>query len=132
MAYSSSTVHIDIVDITYHLMQTINNEMKILVGVLFLFLRKMQIVCFYFISEAALSLAILTLVMSDAAFILIRSSWAFWFSSSPPKQNYFFIAICILKMIFGPKTSLQCNQDIDMYAPTTNLDFFCFFAHAIC
>jgi len=37
MAYSSSTVHIDIVDITYHLMQTINNEMKILVGVFFVF-----------------------------------------------------------------------------------------------
>jgi len=45
MAYSSSTVHIDIVDITYHLMQTINNEMKILVGVFFVFFlqRKMQI-----------------------------------------------------------------------------------------
>ena len=49
MAYSSSTVHIDIVDITYHLMQTINNEMKILVGVFFVFFflqRKMQIFCF--------------------------------------------------------------------------------------
>lgn len=72
----------------YHLMQPINNEMKILVGVLFL-QRKMQSL-FYFISEAALSLAILTLVMSDAAFKLIRSSWAFWFSSSPPKKSHLF------------------------------------------
>ena len=92
MAYSSSTVHIDIVDITYHLMQTINNEMKILVGVFFcvFFCKGKCKFLFYFISAAALSLAILTLVMSEAAFILIRSSWQFWFSNSPPKSRFFF------------------------------------------
>ena len=91
MAYSSSTVHIDIVDITYHLMQTINNEMKILVGVFFVFFfaKENANFLFYFISAAALSLAILTLVMSEAAFILIRSSWQFWFSNSPPKSRIF-------------------------------------------
>jgi len=57
-----------------------NNEMKILVGVFCFFVTffaENAKFLFYFISAAALSLAILTLVMSEAAFALIRSSWQF-------------------------------------------------------
>ena len=52
----------------------------------------------YFMSAAALSLAILTLVMSEVAFRLIRSSCWFWFSSSPFMSLAMFLRFPIMAL----------------------------------
>ena len=52
----------------------------------------------YFISAAALSLAILTLVMSDPAFKLILSSCKFWLSNSPCMSLAMFRKLPIMEL----------------------------------
>ena len=65
---------------------------------------------FYFISEAALSLAILTLVISDPAFALIRSNWAFWLFNSPPMSLAIFLKLPIMALTCSIFSSISSSR----------------------